>query len=89
MSWAAGRVIEGTRVQIGATASHGPETQRRHTVACISGHSEPEHPASEPPSGSDGTAATAPSRAPASSDGGQSGWEIGAAWLGVLAVGVA
>jgi hypothetical protein len=29
-----------------------------------------------------------PSRAPASRDGGQSGWEISAAWLGVLAVGV-
>jgi hypothetical protein len=59
MSWVAGRAIESTRGEISASASDSPDTRRRHTVACISGHSEPEHPASKPPSDSDGTAATA------------------------------
>jgi hypothetical protein len=57
MSWAAGRAIESTRGEISATASHSPDTQRRHTVACIS--SEPEHPAVEPLSDGHRTAATA------------------------------
>lgn len=46
MSWAAGRAIESTRGVGSATASPGPDTQRRHTVACIC--SEQGHPAARP-----------------------------------------
>jgi hypothetical protein len=59
MSWVAGRATESARGEIGASASHRPDTQRRHTVAFIFGESEPEHPVSKPVSDGDGTAATA------------------------------
>jgi hypothetical protein len=86
MSWVAGRAIDGTGDEISANASHSP-SQRRHTVACISGHSESEPPAAEPLSDGDGTAATAAQQSTANRDGGQSACEVSAAWLGVLAVG--
>jgi hypothetical protein len=87
MSWVAGRAIDGTRGEISA-ALRTVRTRRRHTVACISGHSESEHPAAEPLSDGDGTAATAAQQSTANRDGGQSACEVSAAWLGVLAVGV-